>query len=109
MESLAFLVAVVAIFIELSRDQIVVSMSFHSRVLLSARILAAETVVWLLIELGRIVPVSLVPCNGILIISVQVLMVTGIVATTALLTNVVKEVGVMVREGYVHTEKDRDK
>lgn len=106
--SLAFLVAVVAIFIELSRDQIVVSMRFHSRVLWSARILAAETLIWLCIELGRIVPISLVPCSRMVMVGIQLLMVTGIAVTTALLTNVVREVGVMVRDGYVHAEKNKD-
>jgi hypothetical protein len=107
--ALAFLVAVVTIFIELSRDQIVVSMGFHSRVLWSARILAAETLVWLCIELGRIVTIPLVPCSGTVIVGTQVLMVVGIAVTTVLLTNVVREVGVMVRDGYVHAKKDRDK
>ena len=106
--ALAFLVAVVAIFIELSRDRIVVSMSFHSRVLLSARILAAETLIWLCVEIGRIVPVPLVPCSGVAIVALQLFMVGGIAVTTALLANVVKEVGVIVRDGYVHAEKDRD-
>ena len=107
--SLAFLVAVVAIFIELSRDKIVVSMSFHSRVLLSARILAGETLIWLCIEIGRIVPVPLVPCSDRIIIGAQVLMVAGIAMTTVLLAKVVKDVGVMVRDGYVHAEEDQDK
>ena len=107
--ALALLVAVVGIFIELSRDLIVVSMRFHSRVLWSARILAAETLVWLGIEVGRIVPVSLVPCNGVVIVCTQVLMVVGIAITTVLLTNVVREVGAMVRDGYVHAKKGKDK
>lgn len=107
--ALAFLVAVVAIFIELSRDQIVVSMRFHSRVLWSARILAAETLVWLCVELGRIIRVPLVPCSKIAIACTQVLMLLGIAVTTMLLTNVVRQVGVMVRDGYVHAEKDKNK
>lgn len=103
--ALAFLVAVVAIFIELSRDQIVVSVRFHYRVLWSARILAAEVLVWVCVELGRVVPLAVVPCNGIVIASVQVLMVLGIAIITGLLTNVVREVGVMVRDGYVHKKE----
>jgi hypothetical protein len=41
-------------------------------------------------------------------VGIQLLMVTGIAVTTALLTNVVREVGVMVRDGYVHAEKNKD-
>jgi hypothetical protein len=101
--ALALLVAVVAIFIELSRDRIVIRLRFHSRVLWSARLLAAECIVWLLVEFGHVIPIELepfVPRFRTVFVFIESVMLFGVGVVTVLLTGVVREVSEMVKEGY---------
>jgi len=98
--ALAFLVAVVTVFIELNRDQIIVSRRFYLRLHWAVRILAAEVLAWISIEFEEVSPVKVLPCNSAFIVFFEVFMLLGLGIATLLLAGFVKQIGILVREGY---------
>ncbi len=98
--ALAFLVAVVTVFIELNRDQIVVSRRLFFRLRWAIRVLAAESLTWIFVEIAKVAPIELISCSGSLVIALALLMLLGLAAATLLLADFVKQIGTLVREGY---------
>lgn len=98
--ALAFLVAVVTVFIELNRDQIVVSRRLFFRLRWAIGVLATETLTWISIEMARVIPFPVFRCSSYLVVSLAVFMLIGVAAATILLAGFVKQIGTLVREGY---------
>jgi len=100
MTSIAFLVAVLALFIDLSHDKIVIERSFHLHLEWAIRILCVEVIMWVTIDGLNGTPFGFIPCVTWAVVSIRMAMLAGVGGVAILLVSVVHKVGAILRTRY---------
>jgi hypothetical protein len=101
LSSLAFLIAVLALLGDFSRDKIVVERGFHLLLEWAIRMLVFEVIAWVLVDILTGTPsLGFLPCVTWVVVSVRIAMLSAAGGVAILLAIVVHKIGAILKTRY---------